>query len=38
MINDRKPFKQGTIIDLAHGPADQLEIDEDGEVLVSARL
>ena len=34
VINDRKPFKEGTIIDLAHGAADQLEIDEDGEAVV----
>lgn len=34
VINDRKPFKQGTIIDLAHGAADALELDEDGEAIV----
>ena len=34
VINDRKPFKEGTVIDLAHGAADQLEIDEDGEAVV----
>ena len=27
VINDRKHFKEGTIIDLAHGAADQLGID-----------
>ena len=34
VINDRKPFKEGTVIDLAHGAADELEIDEDGEAVV----
>ena len=38
VINDRKPFKEGTIIDLAHGAADQLEIDEDGEAVVSLEV
>lgn len=38
VINDRKPFKQGTVIDLAHGAADQLDIDEDGEAVVRLEL
>ena len=38
VINDRKPFKEGTIIDLAHGAADQLGIDEDGEAQVSLEV
>ena len=38
VINDRKPFKQGTVIDLAHGAADALEIDEDGEAVVSLEV
>ena len=38
VINDRKPFKEGTVIDLAHGAADQLEIDEDGEAVVSLEV
>ena len=38
VINDRKPFKQGTVIDLAHGAADQLGIDEDGEAEVSLEV
>ena len=38
VINDRKPFKEGTVIDLAHGAADQLEIDEDGEAVVSLEI
>ena len=38
VINDRKPFKEGTIIDLAHGAADQLGIDEDGEAEVSLEV
>ena len=38
VINDRKPFKEGTVIDLAHGAADVLELDEDGEALVSLEV
>ena len=38
VINDRKPFKQGTVIDLAHGAADQLGIDDDGEAEVSLEV
>ena len=38
VINDRKVFKEGTIIDLAHGAADQLRIDEDGEVQLSVEV
>ena len=38
VINDRKHFKQGTVIDLAHGAADQLGIDEDGEAEVSLEV
>ena len=38
VINDRKPFKEGTVIDLAHGAANQLEIDEDGEAVVSLEV
>ena len=34
VINDRKPFKEGTVIDLAHGAAEELELDEDGEAVV----
>ena len=30
VINDRKPYKEGTLIDLAHGAADALDIDDDG--------
>ena len=30
VINDRKPFKPGTVIDLAHGSAVALDIDDDG--------
>ena len=33
-INDRKPLKKGRVIDLAHGGADELELDEDGEAAV----
>ena len=38
VINDRKPFKKGTVIDLAHGAADELDIDEDGEAIVSIEV
>jgi len=38
VINDRKPFKEGTVIDLAHGAADVLELDEDGEAVVSLEV
>ena len=37
-INDRKPFKQGTVIDLAHGAAEALDIDEDGTASVSIEV
>ena len=37
VINDRKSFKKGTVIDLAHGGADALELDEDGEAAVVSR-
>ena len=30
VINERKPFKPGTVIDLAHGSAVALDIDDDG--------
>ena len=36
-INDRKPLKKGRVIDLAHGGADALELDEDGEAAVVSR-
>ena len=35
VINDRKSFKEGTFIDLAHGAEDQLGIDEDCEAEIS---
>ena len=38
VINDRKPFMEGTVIDLAHGAADQLGVDEDGEAQVSLEV
>ena len=34
VINDRKPFKPGTVIDLAHGSASALDVREDGTALV----
>lgn len=37
-INDRKPYKEGTVIDLAHGAADALNIDEDGTASVSIEV
>lgn len=38
VINDRKPFKQGTVIDLAHGAAEELDLDDDGEAMVSLEV
>ena len=38
VINDRQPFKKGTVIDLAYGAADALELDEDGEAVVSLKV
>ena len=37
-INDRKPFKQGTVIDLAHGAAEALDIADDGTASVSIEV
>ena len=33
-INDRKPYKEGTLIDLAHGAAEELDLDDDGTAQV----
>ena len=30
IMHDRKPYKEGTVIDLAHGAAAALELDDDG--------
>ena len=38
VINDRKPYKEGTVIDLAHGAADALDIDDDGSASVSIEV
>lgn len=38
MINDRKPFKQGTVIDLAHGSATALNVHEDGKAPVEIEV
>ena len=38
VINDRKPYKEGTIIDLAHGAADALNIDDDGTADVEIEI
>ena len=38
VINDRKPYKKGTVIDLAHGAADALDIDDDGTAEVSIEV
>ena len=38
VINDRKPFKEGTVIDLAHGAAEELDLDDDGEAVVSLEV
>ncbi|MCB4394602.1 hypothetical protein FZZ91_12125 [Synechococcus sp. HB1133] len=37
VINDRQPFKKGTVINLGHGAADALELDESGEAAVVSR-
>lgn len=29
-INDSKPYKEGTLSDLAHGAAEALDLDDDG--------
>ena len=38
VINDRKPFKQGTVIDLAHGSATALDVDDDGKTDVEIEV
>ena len=38
VINDRKPYKEGTVIDLAHGAADALDIDDNGTANVSIEV
>ena len=38
VINDRKPFKQGTVIDLAHGSATALNVHEDGKATVEIQV
>ena len=38
VINDRKPFKEGTVIDLAHGAAQELDLDDDGEAVVNLEV
>ena len=38
VINDRKPFKQGTVIDLAHGSATALDVDDDGKTTVEIEV
>ena len=38
VINDRKPFKQGTVIDLAHGSATALDINDDGKTAVEVEV
>ena len=38
VINDRKPFKEGRVIDLAHGAAQKLDLDEDGKAVVSLEV
>ena len=38
VINDHKPFKQGTVIDLAHGSATALDVDDDGKTAVEIEV
>ena len=38
VTNDRKPFNEGRVIDLAHRAAQKLDLDEDGEAVVSLEV
>ena len=38
VINDRKPYRQGTVIDLAHGAATALNVDDDGKTNVEIEV
>ena len=38
IINDRKPFQPGTVIDLAHGAATALDVDDDGKTSVEIEV
>ena len=38
VINDRKPYRQGTVIDLAHGAATALDVDDDGKTNVEIEV
>ncbi|WP_082825022.1 septal ring lytic transglycosylase RlpA family protein [Synechococcus sp. MIT S9508] len=38
VINDRKPFKQGTVIDLAHSSATALDVRDDGKTAVEIEV
>ena len=38
VINDRKPYRQGTVIDLAHGAAMALDVDDDGKTNVEIEV
>ena len=38
VINDRKPYRQGTVIDLAHGAAVALDVDDDGKTNVEIEV
>ena len=38
VINDRKPFKQGTVIDLAHDSATALDVNDDGKTTVEIEV
>ena len=38
VINDRKPFQAGTVIDLAHGAATALDVDDDGKTSVEIEV
>ena len=38
VINDRKPFKKGRVIDVAHGAAQKLDLEKDGEAVVSLEV
>ena len=37
-INDRKPYKEGTLIDLAQGAAEAIDLDDDGTAQVKIEV
>jgi rare lipoprotein A len=37
-INDREPYKEGTLIDLAQGAAEAIDLDDDGTAQVKIEV